>query len=311
MKISGFSFVRNGSKLYYPAREAIESILPVCDEFVVAVGRGDPDDTTRADIESIGSSKVKIIDTEWDEKYCKRGSINAVQTDLAKSHCTGDWCFYVQADEVVHEKYLPAIRRRCEELLDNRRVEGLLFGYVHFWGDYQHYQKSHGWYPYEIRIVRNLPEIHSWQSAQSFRYYDHYESTHQEAGTRKLNVALVDAKIYHYGWVRPPHLMQNKRKALDSVHKGRERAEEMYTGTPQEFDYGPLNRLAVFEGTHPEVMKERIARMDWAHKLQQSGKPDPGRVPHKHEKLKYRALTWLEQHLNGGRQIGGFRNYKL
>lgn len=311
MKISGFSFVRNGIKLYYPVVESIKSILPICDEFVIAVGKGDEDDTTREAIASIKNPKIKIVDTIWKEKYFKKGIINALQTDIAKEACTGDWLFYLQADEVVHEKYLPTIRSRCEELLNNNAVEGLLFGYKHFWGDYWHYHTGHGWYPYEIRIIRNLPEIHSYQSAQSFRRFDYYDNPRQEKGTHKLKVAKVDAEIYHYGWVRPPHLMQSKRKALDSVHWGKGRAEEHYEKVPKEFEYGPLNIVAEFKGSHPAVMQERIEEMNWQSKLQYSGRPNPNREKHKHEKMKYRILTWIEQNLLQGKQIGGFKNYEL
>ena len=192
------------------------------------------------------------------------------------------------------------------ELLDNKDVEGLLFGYKHFWGDYNHYHQSHGWYPYEIRIVRNHPNIHSWQSAQSFRWYDNYESTHQEAGTRKLKVAIANAEIYHYGWVRPPHYMQSKSKALDSVHKGKEAMDNAYKEKPREFDYGPLDRLRVFKDSHPAVMQEMISRMNWKDKLQYSGQPDPARKLHKHERMKYRIISSLERTLFGGKQMGRF-----
>lgn len=310
MKISGFSFVRNGYKLYYPVVESIKSILPIVDEFVIAVGRGDPDDKTRELIGAIGDPKIKIIDTIWEEKYFNKGIINALQTDIAKNACSGDWLFYLQADEVVHEKYLPVIQNRCQQLLDDERVEGLLFRYKHFWGDYNHYHKSHGWYPYEIRIIRNDPHIHSWQSAQSFRYFDYYDNPRQEKGHRKLRVAKVDAEIYHYGWVRPPHLMQNKSRALNSVHWGKRKAEEYYARAPKEFDYGPLDRLAEFKESHPAVMQERIRQMDWQEKLQYSGKPNPHRAPHKHERLKYRLITFLERKIFK-HPIGGFRNYEL
>jgi hypothetical protein len=311
MKISGFSFVRNGVKLYYPVAESIRSILPICDEFVIAVGRGDDDDTTRQVIEDIGDPKIRIIDTVWDEAHYDRGIVNAIQTDIAKEASTGDWLFYLQADEVVHERYLPVIETRCRELLEVPEVEGLLFAYKHFWGDYRHYHAGHGWYPYEIRIIRNLPAIHSYQSAQSFRYFEPYEHPRQRHGTRKLRVASVDAEVYHYGWVRPPHLMQVKRRALDTVHWGRRRAEEYYKKAPQVFDYGPLDRLAVFEGTHPGVMKDRIAAMDWQDELREGGRPNPYREPHKHERIKYRLLTFVENRLLGGRRIGTFRNYTL
>ena len=311
MKISGFSFVRNGIKLYYPIVESLRSLLPLCDEVVVAVGQGDPDDTTREEILALDDPKIRVIDTVWEEQFQQKGAINAIQTDIALRECSGDWCFYLQADEVVHERSLPVIQKRCEQLLADERVEGLLFDYRHFWGDYNHCHNLHGWYPREIRIIRNLSHIHSWQSAQSFRSFEKWEHPRQPQGTRKLQVAPVDAEIFHYGWVRPPHLMQNKRRALDSVHWGRGKAQSYYDKAPTEFDYGPLDRVPRFLDTHPAVMQEMIARMDWQEKLQLNGKPDPGREPHKHERLKYRLLTWIEQQLMGGRQLGGFRNYEL
>ncbi len=311
MTISGFSFVRNGIKLYYPVQEAIRSILPICSEFVIAIGQGDPDDKTREQVATLKDPRIKIIDTVWEEKYFKKGIINSTQTDIAMHSCSGDWLFYLQADEVVHEKFLPVIQQRCEQLQANDQVEGLLFGYRHFWGDYEHYHAGHGWYPHEIRIVRNLPQIHSYQSAQSFRWFDYYDNPRQEKGTRKLNVAAVDAQIYHYGWVRPPHLMQNKRRSLDSVHWGLQKASEHYSKERDYFDYGPLDLLEVFRGTHPRVMEKKIAEMNWRDKLIYSGKPDRSRIPHKHELFKYRLLSKVEKVFNGGRQIGGFKNYRL
>ncbi len=311
MRISGFSFVRNGVKLYYPVVESILSVLPLVDEFVVAVGKGDPDDTTRDAIAAIGSDKIRIIDTVWEERHFDRGIVNAIQTDIAKEACTGDWLLYLQADEVIHERYLPVIKKRCEELLGRTEVEGLLFRYKHFWGDYWHYHVSHGWYRSEIRVIRNRPDIHSWQSAQSFRRFDYYEGPRQPKGHHKLKVARVDAEIYHYGWVRPPHLMTTKGRALDTVHRGVEWGRRAAEEATRPFDYGPLDRLAVFTGSHPKVMEGMISRMNWAESLQYSGRPDPSRPPHKHERLKYRLLTFVERRLLGGRPVGEFHNYVL
>ncbi len=313
MQISGFSFGRNVSKLYYPIKESIESILPLVDEFVFALGKGDSDDTTRAVLAQITSPKLKIIDTEWDIQAFPNGMENAHQTDIAKAHCTGDWLFYVQADEVVHEKYLPVIKARCEALLDNEEVEGLLFAYKHFWGDYDHYQLSHGWYKNEIRIVRNKPDIHSWQSAQSFRRIPDFDgrSYRQEEGTHKLKVARVDAEIYHYGWVRPPDLMRQKSRALDTIHKGTQKAGELYADLPPAFDYGNLSKVPRFTDTHPAVMKDFMSQFDWQDQLQYSGPRNPNRAPHKHEQLKNRFLTWLEQRVLGGKELFGFENYEL
>lgn len=311
MFISGFSMIKNATKLYYPIKEAIESILPIVDEFVVAVGDCDEQDNTRELIESIDSDKVKIIDTVWDLEKYPRGMENAHQTDIAKNECKGDWVFYLQADEVVHEKYLENIKAACEKFREDKEVKGLLFKYKHFWGDYNHYHISHKWYPKEIRIVKNDPEIHSWESAQSFRRIPDFDGLNyrQQEGTYKLRVVEIDAYIYHYGWVRPPHYMQTKKQALDTVHKGKKRVEEIYKNAPKEFDYGPLNEIAVFNETHPKVMEEWIAKFDWKDKLQYEGKPNPYRKKHKHEMFKYKMLTWIEQTFLNGNHLGGFKNY--
>lgn len=282
MKISGFSFVKNAVKLYYPVEESIRSILPICDEFIIAVGKSD--DNTREIIEGIGDPKIRIIDTVWENVDTVRELILSSQTNVALKECTGDWCFYVQADEVVHEEDLPLIRSSCEKYLDEPRVEGLLFNYLHFWGDYKHYHKSHGWYPREIRIVRNGMGIKSVKDAQSFR---------MENG-RKLNVGLSGARVFHYGWVRPPELMQMKAKSFNAVYHGKAKIEAQYRLKPNEMDFGPLKKLAVFKDSHPKVMKNMISRMNWGHKLREEDPEGVVRDFHKHEKFKYRLLTKIE-----------------
>jgi len=310
MLISGFSMVRNATKLYYPVKASIESILPIVDEFIIAVGKGDADDNTLEEIQKIQSDKIKIIHTEWDIEKYSRGSEYAHQTDIAKQHCKGDWLFYLQSDEVVHEKYLPTIKNRCNELLNNPSVEGLLFNYMHFWGDYSHYIVSHAWYPKEIRIIRNNPEIYSWRDAQSFRRIPDFDGVNyfQKENTYKLNVAQVDAFVYHYGWVRPPEMMQKKRVSFETHKQGEEKATSIFKEEPEVFDYGNLSKLKVFTEAHPKVMEDFIKRFNWKHQLY----PHVGQVKkHKHDKLKYRLLSFIEQNFLKGNQIAGFKNYEL
>jgi hypothetical protein len=295
MKISGFSFCRNADKLYYPVVESIRSALPICDEFIIAVGKGDADDRTRDLIAGIGDPKIRIIDTEWTDRDRLKGWTHSQQTNIALEACTGDWCLYLQADEVLHERDLPTIRARCKQLLNDRRVEGLVFSYLHFWGDYNHVHRSHAWYPREIRIIRNGVGIRSYRSAQSFR-----------RDGKKLRCALVNASIYHYGWVRPPALMTLKRVEMTRTHQGAEAAERV--SAEHCFDYDDLNRIPRFEGTHPAVMRDRIARFDWGDQLIY-GRPTMAR--HRHDRLIYRILTAIEQNLFKGRIKLGASPYKL
>ncbi len=316
MKISAFTMGKNALKLYYPMRQSIESILPLVDEFVVALGDSDADDITKAEIEAIGSEKIRIIDTVWDIEKYPRGMEHAHQTDIAMKHCKGDWLFYLQSDEVVHERDLEPIRKRCEDLLDDHRVEGLLFRYRHFWGDYEHVQDGHCWYRKEIRIVRNLPEVHSWESAQSFRKIPDFEGVNyrQQAGTYKLHVADVDAEIFHYGWVRPPRVMQNKIKAFSTNHRGKESVEalEATHHFDRIYDYGNLSKDTSYTGTHPAVMQPWMATFDWKEQLRFSGPAQSQNLlKANHDRFKYRVISWIEKNLLGGRRLGEFRNYIL
>lgn len=301
MRISGFTMVRNADKYYFPIKESILSILPIVDEFIVALGDCDNDDKTKEQIESINSDKLRIIDRVWNEKDFVDGKIFANETDFALSQCSGDWCFYLQADEVIHEKDLNLIKESCEKYLNTPIVDGLLFKYYHFFGDYNHYLPFHGWYKNEIRIVRGNTGIYSYKDAQSFRKKEN----------EKLNVVEIDAHIYHYGWVRPPEIMQSKKKEQDSMHHGKIKINTDYQAKPCEFEFGALGLTPVFTGTHPSVMSNLISKIFWKYKLNYSKKSKLERSHMKHEKIKYRLLSFFENNLLGGRNLGGFKNYIL
>jgi len=298
MRISGFSFARNAASLDYPLREALSSVLPLVDELVVALAPGDPGDDTRGLVESLDDPRVRIVEGAWDES--RRQKAYADLTNVALDACDGDWCVYVQADEVLHEEELPGLRSRLESLQEDPRVQGLLFDYLHFFGDYRHLQTGHGWYQREIRAVRNGIGVRSVRDAQSFRFAD----------DRRLAVAFAGARVFHYGWVRPPRNMQTKVREFWSHRDGSKSAEARF-GTGVEFDYGPLGRLDIFDGTHPAVMRDRIAAMDWADTLREEDPPGTRRAMlHKDERLKYRLLTGIRRltgvdlnHKNHGRVL--------
>lgn len=297
MKISGFTMVRNAGKLYFPIRACIESVLPIVDEFIVALGAGDADDDTLEQIEAIGSDKIKIHHRVWDEKLFKDGAIFREETTFALQQCRGDWCIYLQADEVVHEADLPKIKAACEKYQNDKEVEGLLISYHHLFGDYQHEVISHGFYANEIRVVRNGIGVESYKDAISFRIND-----------RKMKVAEIDVHFYHYGWVRPPETMTKKRNVQHDMHHGKEGGVAHHTRDL--YQYGPLGRLDTFKGSHPAVMKDWIAKFNWAHQLDYGKKKTPlNREAYRHERPKYRIMSFLEKHLNGGKQMFAFRNW--
>ena len=305
MKISAFTMCRNADKLYYPIKESILSALPLVDEFVVAIGKSDDDDRTLEIIKSIDSDKIKIIETEWDMNVFPNGTVHAQQTDVAKSHCLGNWLLYLQADEVLHEQDHQEIKAACEKHLMDLNIEGFLLQYHHFWGDYNHVVRSHGWYNEEIRIIRNIPEIHSWQSAQSFRHITDFDGKSYRAkeNTRKLKVKKLNAAIYHYGWVRPPQIMTAKMNEMDKNHSHK------LTQYQNEFDFGDMGKLSQFYASHPKVMGERMNMLNWSEDLNFSGRPLERTFKFKHERLRYRMLSWIENHLFSGKQIFRYKNF--
>ena len=243
MTISGFTFVKNAEKFDYPVVESITSILPIVDEFIVNLGTSK--DNTRGLIESIDSRQIKIIETKWDPRFTAKTRIFAVQTNIALYQCKGDWCFYIQADEVFHPDGLSTIKKILEDINDDQRFEGLLLDYVHFFGGYKWAAKSHRWYRKEVRVIRNFLGISSFRDAQGFRL-----------DGKKLRVFDTGLKMHHYGWVRPPAVMQAKKAYHDSLYHGsNDRKDE------EIFDYqNYIDPRAVeeFQGTHPPSMRGRI-----------------------------------------------------
>jgi glycosyltransferase involved in cell wall biosynthesis len=288
-KVSGFTFVRNAIRYDYPIVEAIESILPLCDEVVVAVGGSD--DATLELVRAIPSPKVRIVETVWDDSLREGGRVLAVETDKALRAIApdADWALYIQGDEVLHEDGLPALREALARWRDDRKVEGLLLDYRHFYGSYDYVGAGLHWYRREVRVVRNDPAIFSYRDAQGFR----------RRPDEKLRVKKVDAFVHHYGWVKHPRAMQGKQVSFNRYWHG---DAWMKANVPEieEYSYDGKEPLRRFEGTHPAVMRRRIAAMNWRF----AG--DPAAVP---LRTKDRLKLAVER-LTGWRP-GEYKNYKL
>jgi hypothetical protein len=289
MRVSGFTFVRDAVRLRYPVVPAIRSILPVVDELVVNVGVSG--DGTLDLVRGIDDPRLVVLESRWDEARLERGRVLAEQTDLALARCRGDVCLYVQADEAVHEDDHPALREALRRLHEDRRLEGLLFDYVHFYGSFHTVGLSRRWYRREVRAVRNGVGVRSWRDAQGFRV---------GAGetARKPKVAASGARMYHYGWVRRPEDQTLKLAEFERLYHGdAARAQRLARG----FAYDPGEKVRPFDGTHPGPMREWVAREDWPFE------PRPRRLRRGH--VREDLLDLLEAVT--GVRLGEYRNYEL
>ena len=248
MKISGFTFIKNGLTLGYPILESVLSIESICDEVVINVGFEDQectkDDGTYEYLRShLKDSKYKFLKSWWDPAIRKSGLILSQQTNIALSACTGDYCQYIQGDECVHEDDLKYILAGVDEMQKDSRIDGLIFNYMHFYGNVDTYKYTRSLYRREVRLIRNHRGLISWQDAQGFRFPD----------GSKMKAKLIPARIFHYGWARAEQVMKKKVKVFDTFY------HEESNNSP-EFVYERNWGLKKFTQTHPKVMKDWIEK---------------------------------------------------
>jgi glycosyltransferase involved in cell wall biosynthesis len=271
MKVSGFTFIKNGQILGYPFLQSIQSILPIVDEFVINVGESE-DDTLEM-IQSIKDKKVRIIESKWNDGMQDRGYVYGQQKMIAQFNCTGDWAFYIEGDEVYHENELEKINKSMKQHLNNPRVEALVFDFYHFYGNANSYLESPGWYRSEARIIKNsvrsyAPDGLFWVVLDSNKKGRYPRAKHTEAS------------CFHYGWVRSEKEMNLKTSKV-----------QKYWGyNPVKVDYTQIDQSIIkkFKGTHPKVMKE------WLNNDQGLYQADSKYMLTKKQK-KYRMMIKLEK----------------
>ncbi|NJO16697.1 MAG: glycosyltransferase [Thioploca sp.] len=249
MQVSGFSFIRNGTLLGYPYLESLRSLLPLCDEVIVAVGQGQDDTLTR--LQTLGEPKLKLIETTWNESMQDRGYVYAQQKMIAQFNCQGDWAFYLEGDEVLHEQDLATLQATLQQYVDNPKVEALVFDYFHFYGSPDMMATSPGWYRRAPRVIRN----HLRNYSPDGLFFVIMDKNKQG---RYPNAALANIPIYHYGHVRSVAKMQSKIQQVS----------QYWGHTPPTFSsYGNIDphALSPFTGTHPAVMQSWLAQQAEPH----------------------------------------------
>ena len=241
MKVSAFTFIKNGQILGYPFVQSIMSILSIVDEFVINVGYSE--DNTLSIIESIESPKIRIIQSNWNESMTDRGYVYGQQKMIAQFNCIGDWAFYIEGDEIYHEEDLKKITESMQTYLKNDNVEALVFDFYHFYGNSISVLDSPGWYRSEARIIKNTvrsyaPDGLFWLILESNKKGRYPKSKH------------TGVTCYHYGWVRSEDQMNLKSRKV-----------QKYWGNQYErINYSQMDGSIIkkFEGTHPKIIRDWI-----------------------------------------------------
>ena len=240
MKVSGFTFLRNAEISGYPFIESIQSILPIVDEYICVIGSSQ--DFTKQRVEELNSPKIKILETSWNENMRDRGFVYGQQKMISQYNCSGDWAFYLEGDEILHETELPSIYASMEENLTDSEVEALYFDFYHFYGTPN--QIGIAGYRRAPRIIRNsirtiAPDGLFWIVLDKNKKGRYPKARHARGS------------IYHYGHCRNLQKMNTK---LSQVGK--------YWGSSHKplMSYGDIDlaELRRFSGSHPKIMKKWI-----------------------------------------------------
>ncbi|OLE60854.1 MAG: hypothetical protein AUG74_15690 [Bacteroidetes bacterium 13_1_20CM_4_60_6] len=272
--------------LDYPIVPAIHSILDMCDEVVVNVGRSD--DGTRDLIASLGDARIRILDTVWD--FSRGGHTLSHETNRAMAACRGSWGVYIQADEVLHEAGAAILRDQVRAVDGDPRVEGLLVEYRHFYGDFGTLATNRHWYRREVRVVRLGRDIRSYQDAQGFRVGDEL---------RRVRARVTGALMFHYGWARAQQSVGTKLAASKQIFlHARERLEQ--GERVGQLEWTPLLRR--FTGTHPQAAALWVER-----RAAEGGAPPFKSRPFALSDLRFYLSDWIER-LTGTR-LFEYRNY--
>jgi hypothetical protein len=272
MRISAFTFIRNGTIFGFPYIESIRSVLPIVDEFVVNVGASDDDTLER--IKKIDDPKIRIIQSQWSDKMKVGGYVYGQQKMIAQFNCTGDWAFYLEGDEIIHENDLTKIVDACRVYQDDERVEALTFDYYHFYGNSNSYLDSPGWYRRAARIIKS-----SVRSYAPDGLYWHVLTSKSKVA-RYPKSAHTGASIYHYGWVRSEEEMNRK---LENVQK-------YWNNSHRRIDYREIDQKIIreFNGSHPGIIREFFPKEDGLFRA------NPDHQLTRREK-KYRFMLHLER----------------
>ena len=243
MRISGFTYIRNGYKYQYPFIESIQSLLPLVDELIVVVG--DSVDGTRAAVESLAESKIKIVDSVWDISSRKGGEIFAEQANLGIRNCSGDWLIHLQADEVLMEDCKTKILRSIQLANSYNSIDGILFPFLHFWGDYNYIHNTRRTHRFEIRAFKNNRGVFSYKDSQGFRKFSF------KLKGEKLNVIKTNSKVFHYSYFRHPKLMKRKSNYFKRFWHSDDWIQKKTNGAPFDFNY--VDKLDLYTGSHPNL----------------------------------------------------------
>ena len=211
--------LRNGIKLGYPFKLAIESLKGLCDEVIVAVDPTSEDDTVSA----VQALHVHVVESVWDMtnhkgfdssgETPKETVVDEItrQTRIVVGAAedrglSTDWIFSLQADEILHPKNHGNLRRMVTHA-DANHLTGITLPRLYFYSSLGLIRQE--WTMPLLRLFRpGCWDADEMSGAMSF----------VPVGRQGSADMGVTAPIYHYSRMGDPLLIAKRVRNLDTFY---------------------------------------------------------------------------------------------
>lgn len=245
--LSGYVPVRNGERLDYCWRLAVESMLPICDEVVICDSDSD-DGTKEAAVKwAEAEPKIRVINYPWPNP---KGDVWMLMKwlNFARQHLSYDMQITLDADEVIHPDAYPEIRRAVEE------KRSRWFRRLNFWKDPQHLIPDGQ--VCGMSVARLGPTDLEMPSDNAEAHPD------GEPEIRTKAAYHPKLLIWHLGFLRPqePFLLKSRvmqAALLNTYDPALAQAEK--TGQKWHELSNAQLQLVPYDGTHPENIRTWLA----------------------------------------------------
>jgi glycosyltransferase involved in cell wall biosynthesis len=247
MKLSVYTFVKDGLYYDFHVVAMLRHHLPLADEIIVSEGYSS--DGTYEAIRDL-SPKIHIHRSHWDRS--DPNSWHRKFKNEARRLCTGDWCVLLDCDEFIPEWEFERLRT----LLEGTTCSIVPVTFTHFYGNYRVYiaQLPAITPATGFRIHRNRPDVEVWGDGANVRVIGH---ENDPAVVERETVA-----VHHFGSVRHAARLRQKWRVQAKQHDPAAPAWDRTPGVL--FDLFPhrwndpdlLSNLAIYEGPHIGAVRE-------------------------------------------------------
>jgi len=166
LDISGYTTTYNCVNQNYPFIESVTSMLNCLDEVIVVDGGSTDGTLEKLQQLSNENNKLKVVSNPRDWSDSRSAVFDGDQKAVARRYCTGDLCWQMDVDEIIHENDYQKIRELVKHVHKSNQVIALPV--IEFWGANKKVRIDIN--PWKWRLSRNYPHITHGIPAQLRRY---------------------------------------------------------------------------------------------------------------------------------------------